>query len=48
MGMMSAMQHNPVMKSFYQKLIAQGKHKNGSPNRLHAKNDYDIKCNGSR
>jgi transposase len=27
MGMMSAIQHNPVMKRFYQKLVAQGKHK---------------------
>lgn len=27
MGMMSAIQHNPVMKSFYEKLVAQGKHK---------------------
>ena len=27
MAMLSAIQHNPVMKSFYQKLVAQGKHK---------------------
>lgn len=27
MGMMSAIQHNPMMKRFYQKLVAQGKHK---------------------
>ncbi len=27
MGMMSAIQHNPVMKQFYKKLVAQGKHK---------------------
>ena len=27
MGMMSAIQHNPVMKRFYEKLVAQGKHK---------------------
>jgi len=27
MAMMCAIQHNPVMKQFYQKLVAQGKHK---------------------
>lgn len=27
MGMLSAIQHNPVMKQFYEKLVAQGKHK---------------------
>lgn len=27
MAMMSAIQHNPVMKQFYNKLVAQGKHK---------------------
>lgn len=27
MGMLSAIQHNPVMKHFYHKLVAQGKHK---------------------
>jgi transposase len=27
MGTLSAIQHNPVMKSFYCKLVAQGKHK---------------------
>jgi len=27
MAMLSAIQHNPVMKKFYQKLVAQGKHK---------------------
>jgi transposase len=27
MAMMCAIQHNPIMKQFYQKLIAQGKHK---------------------
>jgi len=27
MGMLSAIQHNPVMKHFYNKLVAQGKHK---------------------
>ena len=27
MAMMCAIQHNPVIKQFYQKLIAQGKHK---------------------
>lgn len=27
MGMLSAIQHNPVMKQFYKKLVAQGKHK---------------------
>ncbi|MFQ3229447.1 IS110 family transposase [Reinekea sp.] len=27
MAMMCAIQHNPIMKSFYQKLVAQGKHK---------------------
>lgn len=27
MAMMSAIQHNPVMKAFYKKLVAQGKHK---------------------
>lgn len=27
MGMMCAIQHNPIMKRFYQKLVAQGKHK---------------------
>jgi len=27
MAMLSAIQHNPVMKSFYNKLVAQGKHK---------------------
>lgn len=27
MGMMCAIQHNPVMKAFYTKLVAQGKHK---------------------
>lgn len=27
MAMLSAIQHNPVMKSFYAKLVAQGKHK---------------------
>ncbi len=27
MGMLCAIQHNPVMKSFYRKLVAQGKHK---------------------
>lgn len=27
MAMMSAIQHNPVMKSFYQRLVAEGKHK---------------------
>ena len=27
MAMLSAIQHNPVMKVFYQKLVAQGKHK---------------------
>ncbi len=27
MGMMSAIQHNPIMKQFYKKLVAQGKHK---------------------
>lgn len=26
-AMLSVMQHNPVMQSFYQKLVAQGKHK---------------------
>ncbi|WP_196159769.1 IS110 family transposase [Reinekea sp. G2M2-21] len=27
MAMMCAIQHNPIMKNFYQKLVAQGKHK---------------------
>jgi len=27
MGMLSAIQHNPVMRHFYDKLVAQGKHK---------------------
>ncbi len=27
MAMLSAIQHNPVMKDFYQHLVAQGKHK---------------------
>lgn len=27
MGMMSAIQHNPVMKKFYNRLVAEGKHK---------------------
>jgi transposase len=27
MAMMSAIQHNPVMKQFFNKLVAQGKHK---------------------
>lgn len=27
MGMLSAIQHNPVMRQFYDKLVAQGKHK---------------------
>ena len=27
MAMLSAIQHNPVMKSFYQRLVAKGKHK---------------------
>jgi len=27
MGMLSAIQHNPVMKRFYEKLVNQGKHK---------------------
>ena len=27
MGMMYAIQHNPIMKNFYKKLVAQGKHK---------------------
>ncbi|MEE9351938.1 MAG: transposase, partial [Thiotrichaceae bacterium] len=27
MAMLCAIQHNPVMKKFYQKLVAQGKHK---------------------
>ncbi len=27
MGMMSTIQHNPVMKEFYNRLVAQGKHK---------------------
>jgi transposase len=27
MAMLSAIQHNPVMKSFYTRLVAQGKHK---------------------
>ena len=27
MGMMSAIQHNPIMKEFYNRLVAQGKHK---------------------
>lgn len=27
MAMLCAIQHNPIMKSFYQKLVAQGKHK---------------------
>jgi transposase len=27
MAMLSAIQHNTVMKTFYQKLVAQGKHK---------------------
>ena len=27
MAMLSAVQHNPIMKDFYQNLVAQGKHK---------------------
>ena len=27
MAMLSAIQHNPVMRSFYLRLVAQGKHK---------------------
>ncbi len=27
MAMLSAIQHNPMMKSFYQKLVAKSKHK---------------------
>ena len=27
MAMLSAIQHNPIMKQFYEKLVAQGKHK---------------------
>ena len=27
MAMLSAIQHNPIMKKFYEKLVAQGKHK---------------------
>ncbi|MEM6901200.1 MAG: transposase, partial [Pseudomonadota bacterium] len=27
MAMLSAIQHNPIMKAFYEKLVAQGKHK---------------------
>ena len=27
MAMLSAIQHNPVMRTFYQRLVAQGKHK---------------------
>ena len=28
MAMLSAIQHNPIMKAFYEKPVAQGKHKN--------------------
>jgi len=36
MAMLSAIQHNPVIKRFYENLVGQGKHKKGRHHGLHA------------
>ena len=48
MAMLSAIQHNPVMKIFYRNLVAQGKHKKVCHNRLYAQNDHHFEHDGSQ
>ena len=48
MAMLCAIQHYPVMKQFYNKLVAQGKHKKSRPHGVYAKNDHPTERHGPR
>lgn len=43
-----AMQHNPAIRSFYQRLVKAGKAKDDSSDCLHEKNDYYIEFHGCK
>ena len=40
----AATQHNPVLKAFYDRLVAKGKEKQGGADRLHAQADLHPQC----
>lgn len=46
MAMMCAIHHNPMMKEFFGKLIAQGKHKKVALTRPYTKNDDNSEYHG--
>lgn len=47
MAMLSAKQHNLVMKKLHDKLVAPGVSTKKGANRLHEKNDHDFKRHGT-
>ncbi|WP_247454095.1 hypothetical protein [Bradyrhizobium sp. 174] len=42
----AATRHNPVLKAFYDRLIAKGKEPKGAAHRLHAQGDRDPQRHG--